>query len=256
MAWSTITALLHHVDGAAARRHTYSACVPTVLLVRHGHSTANGDGSLSGRMPGIHLSDRGREQVARLADRFAGAPVVRVVSSPLERCLETAAPLAAAVGTEVVVDDDLQECGYGAWTGRRIADLAKEPLWATVQDDPVVARFPDSDRYAAESLAEMADRVVGAVRRHDQQVRDAHGEGAVWVAVTHGDLVKAVLAEATGAGLARFQRYTADPASVSAVRYGGRHTFLLGANDVAPDLSRYRPDEPPPADAVVGGGSG
>ena len=87
-------------------------------------------------------------------------------------------------------------------------------------------------------------------------VREAHGDAALWVAVTHGDLVKAVLADATGAGLARFQRYTADPASVSVVRYGGRHTFLLGANDLAPELSRYRPDEPPPADAVVGGGSG
>ena len=230
--------------------------MPTVLLVRHGHSTSNGDGVLAGRLSGIHLTDRGREQVLRLASRFAGASVVRVVSSPLERCIETATPLAEAVGLQVVPDDDLQECAYGDWTGRKLADLAKEPLWATVQDDPASARFPDSDRYAAESLAEMAERVVGAVRRHDEQVREAHGEAALWVAVTHGDLVKAVLAEATGSGLARFQRYTADPASVSVVRYGGRHTFLLAANDLAPDLGRYRVDEPPQADAAVGGGAG
>jgi probable phosphomutase (TIGR03848 family) len=238
--------------------------VPTVLLVRHGHSSANGAGVLAGRLPDIHLTDRGREQAAALAQRFAGLPLARLVSSPLERCLETAAPLAAAVGLEVTREADVQECAYGAWTGRPLAELAKEPLWATVQDDPALARFPDHDTYAAESLRAMSDRIVAAVRRHDDEVRQAHGEGALWAVVTHGDLVKAVLADATGAGLEHFQRYTADPASVSAVRYGGRHTFLLSANELAPNLTRLLP--PPPsasptaeldtADAVVGGGAG
>ena len=232
--------------------------VPTCLLVRHGQSTANGEGVLAGRLPGIHLSPQGHEQVARLAARFAGAGVARVVSSPLERCLETARPLAAAVGVEVVVEEDLQECAYGAWTGRRLAELAKEPLWATVQDDPASARFPDHDTYAAESLRDMAERVVGAVRRLDGEVAAESGEAALWVAVSHGDLVKAVLADVTGAGLAHFQRYTADPASVSAVRYGGRHTFLLAANELAPDLARFRApqEQPSGGDAVVGGSTG
>ena len=232
--------------------------VPTCLLVRHGQSTANGDGVLAGRLPGTHLSPRGHEQVARLAARFADAGVVRVVSSPLERCLETAGPLAAAVGVDVVVEDDLQECAYGAWTGRRLAELVKEPLWATVQDDPISARFPEHETYAAESLPEMAERVVGAVRRIDAEVAAESGEGALWVAVSHGDLVKAVLADATGSGLAHFQRYTADPASVSAVRYGGRHTFLLAANELAPDLARFRAtqEQPSGGDAVVGGSTG
>ena len=232
--------------------------MPTVLLVRHGHSSANGEGILAGRLPGIHLTDRGREQADQLADRFRGLPVVRVVSSPLERCLETAAPLAAAVGVEVTVDDDLQECAYGAWTGRPLGELAKEPLWATVQDDPETAQFPDHDRYAAESLRAMSDRVVAAVRRHDAEVKEASGDSGLWVAVTHGDLLKAVLADATGSGLGRFQRYTADPASVSVVRFGGRHTFLLTANDVTPDLSRFqpKPDAQGAGDAAVGGGAG
>lgn len=232
--------------------------MPTCLLVRHGHSTSNGDGVLAGRLPGIHLTDRGREQVGALAARFAGVPVVRVVTSPLERCVETATTLADAVGLEPELDDALQECAYGAWTGRKLAELAKEPLWATVQDAPGSARFPDHHRYAAESLGEMAQRVVGAVRRIDAEVLAASGAGAMWVAVSHGDLVKAVLADATGAGLANFQRYTADPASVSVVRYGERHTFLLAANDLSPDLARFRPppDEAPDADAVVGGSTG
>jgi probable phosphomutase (TIGR03848 family) len=237
--------------------------VPTCLLVRHGHSSANGQGVLAGRTPGVHLSERGLEQAAALAARFVGTPVARVVSSPMERCLETAAPIARAVGLDVTVHDGLQECGYGAWTGRPLAELAQEPLWRTVQDDPDSARFPDGGEYAAESLREMYDRVVATVREVDAEVAASDGAGAVWVAVSHGDLIKAVLAEATGSGLARFQRYTADPASLSVVRFGERHTFLLAANDVAPDVSRFRPPEAAtdgtgisPADAVVGGGIG
>ena len=232
--------------------------MPTCLLVRHGHSSANGEGLLAGRLPGIHLTVAGRDQAARLAQALTGVPVVRVVSSPLERCLETATPLAAAAGVELVVDQDLQECAYGAWTGRKLADLAKEPLWATVQDNPMEARFPEDPAYAAESLTEMAQRVTTAVRRIDAEVREQHGEAAVWVAVSHGDLVKAVLADATGSGLQHFQSYTADPASVSAVRYGTRHTFLLAANVITTDLSRFvpAPQSRPEDDAVVGGGVG
>jgi probable phosphomutase (TIGR03848 family) len=232
--------------------------VPTVLLVRHGHSSANGEGILAGRLPGIHLTDKGREQASRLGERFAGVPVARVVSSPLERCLETAAPIATAAGVEVTVDDGLQECAYGAWTGRALAELAKEPLWATVQDDPEAAAFPRDDGYAAESLRAMSDRVVAAVRRHDAEVAEESGDSALWVAVSHGDLLKSVLADATGVGLSGFQRFAADPASVSVVRYGGRHTFLLAANDVTPDLARYqpKPHAPEAGDATVGGGAG
>ena len=232
--------------------------MPTLLLVRHGHSSANGEGILAGRLPGIHLTERGREQAQRLGERFTDLAPVRVVSSPLERCLETAAPVADTVGVPVHVEEDLQECAYGAWSGRRLAELAKEPLWSTVQADPTSARFPDHERYAAESRQEMSDRVVAAVRRIDAEVAAEHGDKAVWVAVSHGDLVKALLADATGSGLAHFQRYTADPASVSAIRYGGRHTFLLAANEITPDLQRFvpAPDAPPTGDAQVGGGAG
>ncbi|WP_406830907.1 MSMEG_4193 family putative phosphomutase [Pedococcus sp. KACC 23699] len=232
--------------------------MPTLLLVRHGHSSANGEGILAGRLPGIHLTDRGREQAQHLGKRFEGVAPVRVVSSPLERCLETAEPLAQAVGLTVEVEDDLQECAYGAWSGRKLAELTKDPLWSTVQDDPTSARFPDHETYAAESLTEMSERVVAAVRRIDAEVAQEHGDKAVWVAVSHGDLVKALLADATGSGLGHFQRYTADPASVSAIRYGGRHTFLLAANELSPDLQRFvpAPDAPATGDAQVGGGAG
>jgi 2,3-bisphosphoglycerate-dependent phosphoglycerate mutase len=243
--------------------------VPLCLLVRHGNSTANAEGVLSGRLPGIHLDQTGRDQVAALASRFRGLGVVRVVTSPLERCVETAEAVAEALGgCAVDTDEGLVECGYGAWTGRALRDLAAEPLWRTVQDQPSAARFPDHDGYAAEGLLEMGHRAVAAVRRLDAEVEAGHGPRALWVAVSHGDVIKAVLADAAGSHVDHFQRFRADPASVSVVHYTARRPFLVAANDTGSDLTRFVPP-PPPAedadgageqsvpegDAVVGGGS-
>jgi probable phosphomutase (TIGR03848 family) len=234
--------------------------VPICLLVRHGHSSANGDGILAGRLPGIHLDDTGRGQVSALAARFAALDVVRVVSSPLERCRETADAIAAArePGTEVLEDEGLFECGYGAWTGRLLKDLVDEPLWRVVQDQPSAARFPAHQEYVAESLLEMRHRAVSTVRRHDEEVAAEHGPRAVWVAVTHGDVIKAVLADAAGSHFDHLQRFRADPASVSVVHYTERRPFLVGANDTGSELTRLVPPpapEVPEGDAPVGGGS-
>ncbi|MGL4176241.1 MAG: histidine phosphatase family protein, partial [Dermatophilaceae bacterium] len=171
-----------------------------VLLARHGHSTANAEGVLAGWSDGVGLTDSGREQAERLRARLDGTTVRRVASSPLHRCLETAT--LATPDAEVMLDDGLGECRYGAWTGRRLADVAKDPLWRVVQDDPAQARFPDDDRFPGESMTEMAARVIGAVRTHDSAVEAEHGPAAVWVAFSHGDPIKAVVAEAVGAGLA------------------------------------------------------
>jgi len=234
--------------------------VPLCLLVRHGHSTANGDGILAGRLPGIHLDATGRKQVGVLAARFAVLDLARVVSSPLERCLETAEVVAAASrsGVSVTVDEGLRECAYGAWTGRLIRELVDDPLWRTVQDQPSAARFPDHDEHDAESLLAMGHRAVGTIRRHDAEVAAEHGPHAVWVAVTHGDIIKAVLADAVGSHVDHFQRFRADPASVSVVQYTERRPFLVAANDTGSDLARLvPPPEPdiPEGDAPVGGGS-
>ncbi len=231
----------------------------TTVLVRHGHSTGNADGVLAGWMPGVPLTERGAEQVRSMAARLAEVPLVLVVSSPLQRCVQTAEALVAErPGAEVVLDDDLGECRYGAWTGRPLVELAKEPLWRVVQDHAGRARFPDSQSYAAESLAQMAHRVVQAVRRHDAAVEAAHGAGAVWVAVTHGDPIKAVLADAAGAHLDHFQRFQAAPASVSVVRYTERRPFLVASNTTGEGVAAMV--APPPAaaegDSMVGGDAG
>ena len=234
--------------------------MPICLLVRHGHSTANAEGILAGRLDGVLLTDTGRQQVEVLAGRFAGLSLTRVVSSPLERCRETAQALAGAMSPilEVEVDEGLWECGYGAWTGRLITELVDDPLWRVVQDQPSAARFPAHDAYAAESMLEMRHRAVATIRRHDAEVAEQHGPHALWAAVSHGDVIKAVLADAAGSHFDHLQRFRADPASVSVVHYTDRRPFLVGANDTGSDLSRLVPavqPEVPEGDAPVGGGS-
>ena len=214
--------------------------MPICILVRHGRSSANLNGVLAGWTPGIHLDETGREQAARLGERLSVLPVGRVVSSPLERCRETA-ELLVPPGGDVVVDEAVGECRYGAWTGRPLKELADEALWRTVQDHPARAAFPSSDAYAGESLAEMSHRAVTAVRRHDADLAREQGDDSVFVVVSHGDVIKAVLADAVGSHLDHFQRFRADPASVSVVAYTSRRPFLVTANSTDGDLSWVRP---------------
>lgn len=202
------------------------------LLVRHAHSTGNARGVLAGRMPGVDLSDRGRADAAALGQAISGVPFVRVVSSPLERCQQTASIIAGARTPVLAVetDDRLTEAAYGAWTDRPLKELMAEPLWKVVQAQPSAARFPDSEAYAAESLIEMAARVTDGIRALDAEVEAAHGADAVWVAVTHGDLVKVLVADAAGVHLDQFQRFAVQTASVAVVRYGAARPSLLGVN--------------------------
>ncbi len=179
-------------------------------------------------------------------------PLAAVVTSPLERCRETAL---AVVGQqeqepESTVEPGISECDYGDWQGRALAELAKEPLWAVVQGQPSAAAFP-----GGESLAAMQARSVEAVRRHDADLDARHGAGAVWAAVAHGDIIKAVLADALGMHLDVFQRIAVGPASVSVVRYGPHRPEVVAMNTDAGDLSWLRV-APPAGDAPVGGGPG
>jgi probable phosphomutase (TIGR03848 family) len=230
--------------------------VAIVLLLRHGHSTANADGVLAGWTEGVGLTDTGRSQAARVAERLAPLSVVRAVSSPLQRCLETAS--VALAGHEVGQDDRLGECHYGGWTGLKLADAAKEDLWRVVQDDPASAAFPPDERYRSESLVQMAERVVGGVRALDAEVEAEHGAHAVWVAVSHGDPIKSVVAEAVGAGLAGLQRVRVDPGSLTAVHITPTRMVLLASNTVEGDLAPLvsAPQHAPSGDSEVGGGAG
>ncbi|WP_258726491.1 MSMEG_4193 family putative phosphomutase [Cellulomonas sp. NS3] len=224
----------------------------TVILVRHGRTTANVDGILAGRLPGVMLDDVGREQAARTGERLAVVPLVGLVSSPLERCQDTSRALLErqAGALEVRLDEALTECGYGEWQGRSLGELAKEPLWSVVQTQPSAAVFP-----GGESLAAMQARAVAAVRGHDAAFEAEHGPGAVWAAVSHGDVIKAVLADALGMHLDLFQRLNVGPASISIVRYGKARPDVVATNTDFGDLTWLR-SSGPVADAAVGGGAG
>ncbi|NYF99708.1 MSMEG_4193 family putative phosphomutase [Janibacter cremeus] len=228
------------------------------ILIRHGRSTANTQGVLAGWLPGIGLDDTGREQAAALVDRLAGTPFVHLASSPLQRCLETSEPLAAAHGLTVQVHEGIGECRYGAWTGRPIKELAEEPLWRDVQDRPSEATFPSSDDYPGESIAQMSARAVAAVAEIDAAVTAEHGPHAVWGALSHGDVIKSVLAHAVGTPLDHFQRLHVDPASVSVIHFTDTRPMLLRTNDTG--TSTLQPPRPKDAstagDATVGGGTG
>lgn len=231
-----------------------------LLLVRHGRSTANTEGVLAGWTPGVGLDEVGRSGAAALADRMADLPVARIVSSPLQRCQETAGILAARhTGMTVECDAGLGECRYGAWTGRTISELSKEPLWRTVQDRPSEARFPSGGDYPAESLRSMWDRSVEAIQRIDREVHETSGPYAVWVGVSHGDVIKAVLAHALGLTLDEFQRIVVGPGSLSVVHYTDRRPFVLRTNDGSADLQSLLPrptEDVPSGDATPGGVTG
>lgn len=225
----------------------------TVILLRHGRSSANTSGVLAGRTGGVHLDEVGKEHAERLARRLDGVPLVQVVSSPLERCQETAAPLLTGRAATLRLDDGLLECDYGDWAGREIKELLKEPLWRTVQRNPSAATFP-----GGEAMTELSARAIAAVRRLDAEAEAAAGPDAVWVAVSHGDVIKAILADALGMHLDLFQRINVDPGSASVIRYTPARPMVLATNTHEGSLGwvAKQAGEAPRGDAVVGGGSG
>jgi probable phosphomutase (TIGR03848 family) len=239
----------------------------TVILLRHGRSTSNTAGTLAGRSVGVGLDERGVEQATFVADRLGALPVEEIVRSPLQRCEQTVEPLASKRGLTPVVEERLLEVDYGSWTGRPIKELVNEPMWKVVQQHPSAAVFPDG-----EGLAQVQARAVAAIREHDARLAEEYGRDVLWVACTHGDVIKSVLADALGCHLDSFQRIVADPASVSVVRYTSTRPFVLRTNDTGLDLSGVIPavekttstssESSPDAsgasdsDAVPGGGSG
>lgn len=238
------------------------------LLVRHGRTTANSSGTLAGWTPGVGLDDTGLEQARRVGRRLAGTGVVAVVTSPLQRCRETADALLRGIPApcrpEPETDDRLGEARYGAWTGRALTELAEDPLWRDVQDRPSTVTFPAHPDYEHEGIAAMQARAVQAVADWDARVEADHGPGAVWVAVSHGDVVKALLADALAMPLDEFQRVVVDPASLSVVHRTSARSFVLRTNDCGAEpvdlsgLAARLSERPAGAagDAEVGGGAG
>ncbi len=194
-----------------------------LFLIRHG---ANDwlDHRLAGWTPDVHLNEAGRKQADGLVERLAPIPLDAIFSSPLERAIETAAPLAQARGLEVQSSRELGEVDYGGWQGASLKDLTKKKEWAVVRFAPSSMRFPDG-----ESLREMQSRAVTAV----EKITAAYPKGTVAV-FSHGDVIKAVVAHFIGMPLDMFQRLIIAPASVSVLVIGEFGARLVRLNDTGP----------------------
>lgn len=199
-----------------------------VILVRHAHSTANGSGILAGRTEGVHLSPLGRVQARKLSTRLGEVPLKSLRSSPLERCAETLNPWLrkrefsdSNLNPLLTIDLDLAEVDYGLWSGMKLRTLSRDPLWKIVQERPSKVTFPQG-----ESLLAMQKRAMKSVKAG----LSLRGKGHVLL-MSHGDVVKSIIASALGMHLDEFQRIVIDPASVSIVDYSGSTPRVLLLND-------------------------
>ena len=220
-------------NGEAPEKH--EAKPPTrLVLVRHG-VTAHTGPLLSGRMPGIGLSDKGIEQAEAAAERLSALTVSTVYASPIERTTQTATYIAKRLGLEVQPLPGVIEADYGDWTGGKIADLAKTDEWKVVQAAPSRAVFP-----GGESLRAMQSRMVDAL----DAVVAAHPHETV-VVVSHADPIKSAIAHYTGMHLDLFQRLHVSPASVTVLDFHAYGALLVKCNDTG-GLADLAP-EPEPA---------
>ncbi|HEX6931607.1 MAG TPA: MSMEG_4193 family putative phosphomutase [Streptosporangiaceae bacterium] len=229
-----------------------------VLVVRHGLTAATGT-ALSGRTPGISLDDRGQAQAAAIAERLAPVRLDAIISSPLERCAQTAAAIAGKQSecTDVTADDRLIEVGYGDWTGQSLRKLSREPLWRVVQAHPSAVTFPGP---GGENLPDIQRRSVTAIRDWNARL----GPEAVYLICSHADVIKAILADSLGLHLDLYQRIQIDPCSLSVIRYTPLRPFVERMNDTGGSVtSLIRKDKTTagspglrPDDAPVGGGAG
>jgi probable phosphomutase (TIGR03848 family) len=231
--------------------------VTTVLLVRHGLTATTGE-LLTGWTPGIPLDDRGQDQARALAARLSPLPLDAVVSSPLERCRQTATAIAQGRGgVPFHTDERVGECRYGDWTGQPLKKLAEEKLWRVVQAHPSAVTFPGPD---GESMPDMQHRAVTAIRDWNARL----GPDATYLVCSHGDVIKAIVADALGLHLDSYQRIQADPCSLTVIRYTPLRPFVIRMNDRGGAVDDLLPQpkqgqaeaDDAASDAMVGGGSG
>lgn len=202
-----------------------------LVLARHAVTAQTGP-VLSGRLPGIDLSDEGRQQAESLGERLAELPVAAVYASPIERTTQTAEAVAARHDVKVRALPGVLEADYGEWTGGKIAELVKTDLWKTVQRTPSRARFP-----GGESLAAMQARIVAAL-----DVVVAEHDAELVVVVSHADPIKAAIAHYAGIHLDLFQRIVVSPASVTAFEFSAHGVAMLKCNDTG-TLDELQPRE-------------
>jgi len=222
-----------------------------LVLIRHAHSQSNASGVLSGRLPHVHLSEKGMKQSQQLSERLGNFPVAQLRVSPMERCFETISPwlndvvLKNSPDFEPIIDPSLNEVDYGHWSGKKLITLARKKEWRTVQESPSRMYFP-----GGEGIAQMQSRAMSVVHELAKLP-----DSKTAVIVSHGDVIKSIVASALGTHLDEFQRIIIDPASVSVLDYSGIKPRVLLLNDtraVVTDLLQA----PKRSRNLLGGGAG
>jgi probable phosphomutase (TIGR03848 family) len=209
----------------------------TLRLIRHGRTEANATGILAGRSPGVALDEVGRASTEVLSERLKGVNIARVISSPLARTRETASILFRNQH-EIELEDRFLECDYGDWQGAKLSELAVHELWPIVQQRPDEMTFPNG-----ESMNNMSLRASTAAREWDARLTAEHGDKVVWAAVSHGDIIKAICAEAMGLPLRKFQSLLIEPASVSVIHYSESGSAVSKLNDTGSEWLSKLNDE-------------
>ena len=194
-----------------------------ILLIRHGINDHVQKGLLAGRTPGVHLNEEGQKQASALAQKLGCEKITSIYSSPLERCQETAGPLAERLGLQLHMLDGLKETDCGSWTGQPLEELRKTEVWQQVQFNPSLFRFPDG-----ESMAEIQARMMTAL----ESVRQQHTNETIAV-VSHSDPIKLAVAYYLGMALDLFQRLEVSPASISELDFSPLRVRLVRLNDCA-----------------------
>jgi len=194
-----------------------------ILLVRHGVNDYVQKGLLAGRTPGVHLNEEGQKQASALAKRLQCETIAAIYTSPLERCQETAGPLAACLGLQLRTYDSLKETDCGSWSGQPLEALRKMEVWQQVQFNPSLFRFPDG-----ESMAEIQARMVTAL----ESLRQQHANETIAV-ISHSDPIKLAVAYYLGMALDLFQRLEVSPASISELDFSPLRVRLIRLNDCA-----------------------
>jgi broad specificity phosphatase PhoE len=194
-----------------------------IVLLRHAHSIANEKNLLAGRTAGITLSKTGKAQALDLVGRLGSTRFDEIAISPLQRCRETIDPWLSANHAKVhlVVDESISEVDYGSWSGKSLGALQRKAQWKVVQDFPSQMTFPDG-----ESLLQMQQRALSGFYR----LNSIKGKGPRLL-VSHGDVIKSIVAHCLGMHLDQFQRLVIEPASMTIIDTDSGLSRLVRFND-------------------------
>jgi len=222
--------------------------VARLVFLRHAHSSANDAGILSGQLPGVSLSTKGKKQATQLVERIGSSNFDSVRISPLQRCEETITPWLNSKYSKGIknyqIDDALIEMDYGSWSGRKLSSLSREKLWKEIQNRPSTVQFPQGERMRA-----MQKRALSSVFASIEEKKNG-----THLFVSHGDVLKAIVASLLKMKLDDFQSLVIDPASLTVIDFDGEKSRLLAFNDshspLAPMTSMEKSTK-----ALIGGGS-